>query len=483
MTYPLSSKLKGIIRVSFSNVLSLAVSLITSFVLPIFISVEDYGYWQLFVLYAGYVGFFAFGFNDGVHLNYATNSYNSETASKFRTFKNLLLVISSFETVTLLFFLVVFFGPNYGKFYTLLFTILNIIPVLINGLFTYMNQATMRFKQYAWGNMLDKVVFAILMLILLSLGFKSYIYYVAAYTISRYLVIIYHFFSSHLVFSEKASTIKELKPEILHNFTSGFALMVATILNSSIIVGSRLLIENRFGIVEFGAFSFAFHTLVLASQFITAIASVFYPIMKRCNSNELENAYKVFDKASSLFVIVLLASYYFAAIIISIVYKKYVSILDYYMFVYPLFIFECKSNLLIINYYKVVEKPVSLVIRNAMGIGLHLAFVFLAYWLFKSVYSISIAVLVSYCIWYYFSQLIIYHEAQWKITASMCLDIVITLFFLLINLLIKAVYVGNTIPSLLIGLTIYILLFFLVTVFFKTQIRKTLQQTQLLLKD
>ena len=46
MKYRLSSKVKGIARVSFANLLSLAVSLITSFLLPYFISVEDYGYWQ-----------------------------------------------------------------------------------------------------------------------------------------------------------------------------------------------------------------------------------------------------------------------------------------------------------------------------------------------------------------------------------------------------------------------------------------------------
>ena len=50
--YRISSKIKGIARVSTANLISLGVSLITSFVLPYFISVEDYGYWQLFILYA-----------------------------------------------------------------------------------------------------------------------------------------------------------------------------------------------------------------------------------------------------------------------------------------------------------------------------------------------------------------------------------------------------------------------------------------------
>ena len=41
------------------------------FVVPKLISVEDYGYWRIFGLYAGYVGFLHFGFADGALLRWA----------------------------------------------------------------------------------------------------------------------------------------------------------------------------------------------------------------------------------------------------------------------------------------------------------------------------------------------------------------------------------------------------------------------------
>ena len=41
------------------------------FVVPKLISVEDYGYWRMFGLYAGYVGFLHFGFADGALLRWA----------------------------------------------------------------------------------------------------------------------------------------------------------------------------------------------------------------------------------------------------------------------------------------------------------------------------------------------------------------------------------------------------------------------------
>lgn len=481
--YRISSKIKGIARVSTANLISLGVSLITSFVLPYFISVEDYGYWQLFILYAGYVGFFSFGFNDGVHLNYATCSYNNDTAKKFHSFKTLLLAMSGVETLGLILFLTFAIGPVYGKYYTLLFAALNIIPVLVNGLFTYMNQATMRFKQYAIGNTLDKLIFAVMMVVLLIAGCKNYVFYIAAYTAARYLVIGYHFVSSKLVFTEKALPLKELKPEIYNNFTSGFALMIATLLNGSIIVGSRLLIENQFGIAEFGAYSFANHALVIASQFISAIASVFYPIMKRCKDEELEKAYGTFDKSSTLLSAALLVSFYMAVIVIHLVYKQYSSILTYFSFVYPLFIFQCKSNLLIINTYKVKGQPVKLAFRNALGIVIHLVFVFAAYYIFGTVYAIAVAVLVSYCIWYYLSQIMVCKESSWAVRKTMFLDLILTCVFIVINLATEYMFNGSFYVMTLLQCAVYVVTIVAVGLLFKGKIKQTLKELAYFLND
>lgn len=483
MKYRISTKIKGIARISLANLLSLFVSLLTSFLLPLFISVEDYGYWQLFVLYAGYVGFFAFGFNDGIHLNYATYSYNEKTAAKFKTFKSILLVMSVVETIVLIVFLTFVLGPHYGKYWTSVFAILNIIPVLVNGMFTYMNQATMRFKQYAWGNMIDKIVFTISMVLMIAVGCKSYLYYVAAYTISRYLVIVYHFFSSRMVFTKKGESLSQLKPEIVKNFTSGFMLMIATLLNSSIIVGSRLLIENQFGIVEFGAYSFANHTLVIASQFISAIASVFYPIMKRCGDEELPKAYQVFDETSTILSTILLASYYLAAIAIYLIYKQYSMVLGYFCFVYPLFIYQCKSNLLIINAYKVKNKPMWLVIRNLMGIGIHLAFAYVAYWVFGTVHSIAVSVLISYCIWYYLSQVMICREFKWKIEISMFYDLFITAIFIVIDIGLESILSTSYMITICTECLVYIIVVLIIAVIMRKSIKNTLRKTAHFLND
>ncbi|MEH7250466.1 hypothetical protein V7114_27310, partial [Neobacillus niacini] len=51
-----------------SNLISMIISTIVILIVPKVLGVEDYGYWQLYLFYASFVGFLHFGWNDGIYL-------------------------------------------------------------------------------------------------------------------------------------------------------------------------------------------------------------------------------------------------------------------------------------------------------------------------------------------------------------------------------------------------------------------------------
>ena len=62
-------KLASDIIVAFlAQALSIASSVATTLILPKFLGIESFGYWQLFLFYVSYIGFFHLGINDGVYL-------------------------------------------------------------------------------------------------------------------------------------------------------------------------------------------------------------------------------------------------------------------------------------------------------------------------------------------------------------------------------------------------------------------------------
>ena len=53
---------------------SLAMGVLQSLLVPKLLGITQYGYWQLFIFYTSYVGFFHLGLNDGVYLIFGGKS-------------------------------------------------------------------------------------------------------------------------------------------------------------------------------------------------------------------------------------------------------------------------------------------------------------------------------------------------------------------------------------------------------------------------
>ena len=61
---------KGVIVVFLANIINMALGVITSFILPKYLSIESYGYYKVFTLYVSYLGVIHLGFIDGIYLKY-----------------------------------------------------------------------------------------------------------------------------------------------------------------------------------------------------------------------------------------------------------------------------------------------------------------------------------------------------------------------------------------------------------------------------
>ena len=77
---------KNILMVLSSNLIVLGLGVVISFALPLYLSIESYGYWQLYNYYQGFVGLFMFGFSDGMNLRYTGNSLKDLNLSLFQSF-------------------------------------------------------------------------------------------------------------------------------------------------------------------------------------------------------------------------------------------------------------------------------------------------------------------------------------------------------------------------------------------------------------
>ncbi|MDN6626680.1 MAG: hypothetical protein L0K82_05645, partial [Pisciglobus halotolerans] len=59
-----------------ANFLVLGISVVLNLFVPKFLGVSEYGFWQLYVFYSSYVGFFHLGWIDGIYLKIGGFDYN-----------------------------------------------------------------------------------------------------------------------------------------------------------------------------------------------------------------------------------------------------------------------------------------------------------------------------------------------------------------------------------------------------------------------
>ena len=170
--------------------ISLSVSVVMSLLVPKIVGVADYGYWQLFMFYTTYSGFFHLGLNDGVYL--INGGLSREEIDK-SSIKSQYIFGACFQAVICLgitlaslplvddanrFFVVASFA---------LYTVVYNLTSYLGFVFQAMNET----KLFSFSTMLDRLVFLVPLLVLIGFKVSDYHPYVYAYLVSKIIALIY----------------------------------------------------------------------------------------------------------------------------------------------------------------------------------------------------------------------------------------------------------------------------------------------------
>ena len=165
------------------------ISLILVLFVPKILGVKEYSYWQLYLFYASYIGFFHFGWADGVYLKFGGKKYEDLDKGYFHSQFWLLTI---FEIVLCVIFgiLTVIFCEDESRRIVLLAVALCCVLQIPRTFLQYLLQTTNRIVDYAKNYLLEKIVYAILVVIALFLGVRSFEILVCADLFSRFLTLV-----------------------------------------------------------------------------------------------------------------------------------------------------------------------------------------------------------------------------------------------------------------------------------------------------
>lgn len=357
------------IAYSFSaNLISLLISVFMVMVVPKFLSVDDYGLWQLFLFYFSYLGFLHFGWEDGIYLRYAGKRFEEldrkTFAGQFYGIVALQIVLAVFITGMSQ----VFVTDPIKK--TALLCAVWLAPfVNFNTLCNFIMQITNRIKDYAKLLLTERVVFflaVVLFLLVFHWNEFRYMYYAKLFSVSG--ISLAGVYLCRSLLRPRFYPLKQVLAEAGENLLVGSKLMLANIASMLIIGIVRYGVSIGWDVATFGKVSLTLGVSNFLMVFINSVSVVFFPIVKRMDEGRRASAYAVIRNMLDFILFAALIGYYPLKCILAWWLPKYADSLIYMSVLFPVCVFESKVTLLINTYLKSMRREFLMLEINVVSV-------------------------------------------------------------------------------------------------------------------
>lgn len=360
-----------ILSVIIANLVSIVVSIVLVLIIPKLVSVEEYGYWQLYIFYTSYVGFLHFGHIDGIYLKYGGLHYSDIKKSDFKL-QFIQLSISQLIIGTIIICVLLISPIQDIKFFIIFMTVINMILVNVRMYFQYILQSTGTIKKYSLTVMFERILYVLLIitvLVVMPITIQNLVYVDIITKACALLLVMYY--CKDIILSKNVNNIRDTK-EFVYLIKIGSNLMLANIASMLIIGIIRFSIEHKSGIETFGKVSLTLSIANFLMIFITAIGVVLYPIMRRMDSEKVQDFYGSIRAILMTFISITLILYFPISHYLSDYLPKYKESLMYAGILFPMILFESKTILLINTYLKNIRKEKILLFINVVSFLLSL---------------------------------------------------------------------------------------------------------------
>ncbi len=380
-----------------AQITALFVSVMMVLYTPNKIGTINYGYWQLYLMYASFVGFFHFGFNDGLYLRLGGKSFDELDKSSI---KSQMVVVVGFEYIIgAIIFLVALFGiKDADKSFVICAVAINLVLVLPYSLLSYILQACGRVQWYSLALIVERLTFLIVLIICLECGINNYKIMIVIDLASRVISLVMLSIVNRKILFAKLEDLKKTMKEVASNVSIGIKLMISNIASMLIIAVGRLMIEKVWGIETFGKISLSISLANFLITFLTAISMVLYPILRNLNT---ENSRKIYHITRTLFMLLIstaMLCYVPMKAILDRLLPRYQEGIKYLAILFPMCLFEARMQLVSITYLKVYSKVNAMLVLNIISLAISIVLCSIAVFAFKNLNIAVMAILIAIAI-------------------------------------------------------------------------------------
>lgn len=374
--------------------MSLLLSVLVSFMVPKLLGAAEFGYWQLFVFYTSYSGFFLLGINDGIYLiNGGKTAEQLDRRSVASQFLCGMMLQAAFAVIVGI--LGMCLVNDHERSFVLVMTGAYLLVSNAAGFLGYVFQAINETRWYSESVIISKASLFAMILALVFSRVLSVEVYIVAYFASQCFALAYCAVKARFLFDSGLLPLVRAAVETLASARVGISLTLANIASMLVLGVARFVVDSEWGIEAFGQFSFALTLENFFLVFISQLAMVLFPALRQSSIEEKKRWFVRLRDGLSLLLPLTYALYFPMSAVVRWWLPAYSDAVDYLSLLLPICVFESKMSLVGTTYYKVLRGERRLLAVNAATVMVSAAGVFLGVYAIGSLEFVMVWVTAS----------------------------------------------------------------------------------------
>lgn len=432
MQIGIRSIIKKISYAFLANIISTMVNLLVTLFLPKFLGndVTSYGYYQLYIFYITYVGFFHFGWCDGLLLSEGGKEYK-ELCNDIYTFQFWGLFTMDLLISLLIAIIGIIFIPQAQSFFIILMVACNVLLLCTRQFLCVILQAVNRIGAYSLVTVIGRTFYGIYVVLVFIAGIKDFRLFIIGDVVAKCIsLLVGCYFCKDIVFKIPRRW-KEGFKEAGRNISAGISLLAANLANHLIVGIVRIGIQYKWDVATYGKVSFTLTVSNMFQLFIGAVAVVLYPTLRRVNKERLPEMYGVLRDMLMIPAFLLLVLYYPIQRILIIWLPQYADGLAFMGILFPLCVYTAKQQMIVQTYMQVFRLEKDIMKANIMGVIVAVLSTFISVIIFENLVSAMFAMIINQVFRCVYAEVVLNRTIKVKVNSDILLELLLTAVFII----------------------------------------------------
>lgn len=410
--------------------ISLIVSSLTNLLLPKYVSVLNFSYWQLFIFYGSYITCLSLGLNDGVYLRYGglrEDNLDRVSIKSQYVFGILFQVILGI----LIGFVWIACEKSVERRLIIVLVIVYFFIYTFQSYLSFIFQAINQTNVFSKSTILQRIIFLVFFFLCLVRNDNNIYEYIIIYIFALACALFYLTLKINHIFSKAEINLILGFKQAIKSMKLGISLMFANICSMLILGVGRQIIDVRWGIVAFGKISFSLTLMNFFLTFIMQVGLVLFPALRRLDRKKLKKNYILYNTLLYRLLPLIYIGYLPISFVLKIWLPQYTSSIYYLSIILPICFFDSKMELVGNTFFKVLNKQVMLLKINVITIILSVALGLIGAYLVKNMDFVILGLVVAIIFRSLFANYVLSSDLGVSLLRIDILDILLAAIFII----------------------------------------------------